>query len=222
MALDPANSVNVDEIYSNFDRKITKVKHQAFRKCSDKKRKESSTVSKLLKKSSDAVSEEEKRETDEMLAAEMIKERYNAIENDIEKIKSSKKSQQHQVFALKKLISGRTDTFQPEAIVDPESKELLVNRNEILQKTLEFSSGILQNNNPVEEFREHFEVMKQNHIQRMKKEDDEDDPVNILSREDFDKEIKSLQSKGKHIYKDFLKAGEGFKTYMKPFLKNGI
>ena len=113
-----------------------------------------------MKKASQSTIEEEKREAEELVGREMMKEKLEAIERDIEKVKKNNKTHQNQVFALKKLVSGGPANFQPEAIMDPKSKELLVNKNEILQATLEFSSGILQNNNPVEEFVDHFEALR--------------------------------------------------------------
>ena len=141
-----------------------------------------------------------------------MEEKYDKIEKELEKIKHNSKSNQHQVFALRKMISGGSVDNQPEAIFDPTSKELLVDKVEILEATIKFASGTLQNNPPEEDFAEHFEEMKRRHAMRMISDSDEEEESNELTREDFDKELLSLKSKGKKVYNDVLKAGNGLKS----------
>ena len=96
----------------------------------------------------------------------------------------------------------------------------MINKDEILRKTLQFTSCILQNNNPVDEFKANHEASKLVHALRMKKDMRVEQDEEVLTREDFEKELLSLKSKGKRIYNDVLKAGEGFKTDVFEFLNH--
>ena len=121
------NGKDVNEVYEKFEKKITKVKHQAFGKCTKINIKTNSKVALLMKEQAKLTDVEEKKTMNELIAKEMINEKLEGIERDLERIKSQSKSHQHQIFNLRKHISGQ-DNFLPEAIIDLNSKELCIDK----------------------------------------------------------------------------------------------
>ena len=207
---------NVDQLAQKFETKLTKIKHKAFGKCSDGRKKISSKVSNLMESKQKTKSEDLKEKLDEEIGKELIKEKYESVEKQIETIKMKSSNHQAQVFQLRKIITNNKDNSPIEAIIDPDTKETLFEKDEILEKTLQYASGVLQNNHPVDKFKEEFEEMKIRHGIRMDTKEEEDDS---LTEEDFFKEIKALKGKGKNKYKEITEAGKGFQRNVFEFMK---
>ena len=117
------------------------------------------------------------------------------------------------------MISCENRNF--EAIEDPQSSEYIFDKDKILQTTLEYAAGVLQNNNPSAEFEEHFHNMRINHLSHMNNRKEVENEDEDLSEEDFREEIAALKSKGNVAYKEITEAGEGFqKKVLKVFQNN--
>ena len=174
-------------------------------------------VTNLMKEKEKKTSQEEKERLDHEIGQKLMKEKYELIEKEINKVKENKASHQSQVFQIRRKILNNADKLQVEAIEDPESKCLLIDKNEIKQVTLEYASGTLQNNHPTPKFIDVYDTMRENHeIRRKRKGNSTDD---ILSKEDFMKEVKSFKEKGKSKYKEITEAGEGFVNSVFEFFK---
>ena len=216
------SSSDVNKMEEKFERKVNRIKFNAFGKVTKKSNKFLSNIPELVKKRSSAESNDDKKELEHKIGTEFIKEKYDEIERQINRIKESAKTHQSQVFKLRNILSNKENTKEIEAIVNPKTKKLIVDKEEILQATKEYASCVLQNNRPVEKYEQFYNVISKCHDIRMKRQsnsNDEDDAVEELSRDDFDKEIKSLRSKGKARYKDITEAGEGFKEDVYRFMK---
>ena len=71
------------------------------------------------------------------------KEKLQMIQNQIETIQTIHNSHQSQTFKLRRMLTNRGDSDQVEAIIDPKSKELILDKEEILRTILEHASCIL-------------------------------------------------------------------------------
>ena len=119
------------------------------------------------------------------------------------------------MFHLRRKICNNAGNSEIQAIVDPDTNELMFDKTEILKKTLQYASKTLQNNHPDKDFEKHFEAMKTCHEIRMKVKNTEENPEDDFTKEDFNREIKSLKDK----YKELTEAGEGFKQDVYKFMK---
>ena len=210
-------SSNVDEISSKIEKKLTKAKHKAFGKCSSGQQVVDKKISNLLRERGIMKSDREKAEIDNEIGKELTKEKYESVEKQVRSIKEKYNSHSSQVFHLRKMITNRGDKSPIEAIIHPESKELIYDKDEILHETLKYASCVLQNNNPVGEYKDLFDAMKIRHKMRMNKKGENEDEA--LSEEDFRNELKLLKEKGKNKYKEITEAGLGFKKDVFRFMK---
>ena len=123
---------------------------------------------------------------------------------------------QSKAFAMRRIITGSNEKDTPEAVINPKTKELMTDKAEILQVTLEYTSGILQYNPPCEEHKKNIAALKFCHSIRMKrnKEEEEDE---TLTYQEFEKEMDEIRKKGKHNYDDLIKAGNGLKKMFLDF-----
>ena len=169
----------------------------------------------MLEHKSNSNDETEKQRIETEMCTELMNEKYKLIENDLLKVKS----QQTQTFALKRLISGGSNSFHLETKIDPFSKEILVEKPKILQDTLEYTSGILQNNISTGDNYKLMNVLRECHNLRMNNLDAFDAPEEKLSFQDFEKEILSVKQKGKNNYNDLIRSGRGFRYEVFKFLK---
>ena len=177
----------------------------------------SQKVANLMKRRRETTDKEEKEKFDNEIGKQLLKEKYDSVEKQMKRIKANNATYQSQVFKLRNKITNNDENSQIQAIMDPETENLIFDKKKILRTTLEFASGVLQNNHPVPEFEQHFEAMKRCHRIRMStRETDEED---LLSEEDFNKELKALKIKGNKKYKEITDAGEGFKKNVFDFFK---
>ena len=147
---------DVDEVAEKFDKKINKIKFKAFGKCTFKKENVKPKIAKLLREKAAMEDEEKRQEIVEEIAKEMTKEKYEAVERQLEIVKKRSKDHQTQAFKLRRIINDGGKEEQLEAILDHSSKQLLTNKEEILQATVQYAAGILQNNpSDVNFFKDH-------------------------------------------------------------------
>ena len=210
------HSKDVNEIDRKIERKLVKVKHKAFGKCSRKRTNISTKVSELMKQKNESKSTKEKEEFDEEIGRELMKEKFANVEREVNRIKEDNNSHQMQVLKVRKLITNNADKKQIEAIIDPESNELLYNPKDILRATLKYSSCTLQNNPSEDEFVEYFEEMRKAHESRIMKGNNDDD--DSLTEEEFDREINALR-KNNMNYKEIINAGDGLRREVFEFFK---
>ena len=122
-----------------------------------------------MKEMANTNSEEKKKKLNDEIGNEMMIEKYQSIEKQINAIKESTPSHQAQIFCLRKQKTNNGYNGDIEAIVTPFDNKLLFYKEEILKTTLMYASCVLQNNHPAPEFTSHFEDMKRSHDSRMKK-----------------------------------------------------
>ena len=128
-----------------FEKKLIKIKHQSFGKYSGSRVKLNPKTAKLKKSKQMAVTEEEKEEIDDKIGKVLIEEKCENVERQMEFIKSKSKMHQSQVFKVRNMITINSNNKSLDAIVDPKSKEYIIDKDKILQATLEYAAGVLQN-----------------------------------------------------------------------------
>ena len=153
-------------------------------------------IAKLISKKASVIDLSERRKIDEDIGREITKDKYESVENDMNKITKTSKSSQAQVFKLRRMLMEGNESSHPQSIVDPVTKEILVNKDEIKEVTLQFATGILQNNQPDGRNALNLEALRHCHNLRMNESNVFDCPDEELTFEDFQKEIELVKKKG--------------------------
>ena len=114
------------------------------------------------------------------------------------------------VFKMKEIISGRSKgTQEAQAIINPETNELIVFNSGIKKDTLKYCLKTLENNKPEEKVKEL--VVWKEEVQRLRMLDRSRDGDNEVTEEDFFKVLWKFESKRRATYKFVIKAGLKFK-----------
>ena len=94
------------------------------------------------------------------------------------------------------------------AIVDTETKEVIVNQKVIKEKILEYNLNNLKSNEPSEKVKELVRIQSELHDLRMEENNEESFEI---SEQDFEKVVKRFPLKNKRGYDFLVKAGNEFK-----------
>ena len=151
---------------------------------------------------------------------ELIKKRTEHIEKVVAKIKESKQGRAGSIFKMKKEIAGPKKISQEtSAIRDPNTGELLVNKEEIKKATLKYCVENLQNNTPDKDIEDTVKKRKERQLKIMKDKSGEGFEV---SKEEFEIVLSKFASKETKTYDFLLKAGNKYKESMYSLCKRII
>ena len=113
------------------------------------------------------------------------------------------------VFKMKEIVAGPKKSQQePHAVINSETKELVVGTDEIKEVTLKHCINSLKNSIPEEEVRQIVQLVNNVHETRMEEVETEEDDITI---EDFKEVVEKIEKKHKTSYDFLTKTGEGFK-----------
>ena len=129
------------------------------------------------------------------------------IEEEVEKILKSNKGKVGQIFKIAKEMKGSSSN-QAHAIKNPETKELVVDQDEIKDVSLKYCQKVLKRNEPKGEFRKLFEIREELNAERMKEDDGKGDEA---SKEIFDQVLRKFKANNKRNYDFLMKASDEFK-----------
>ena len=146
--------------------------------------------------------------------------KHRKIESAIERIKASKQGRVGNVFMIKKEIAGPKKMPQEAAAIrDPQTGELLVNKDDITKATLMYCVKNLKNNKPEDDVKEKVLNRKNNQIEIMKDKQGETFSVDF---EDFENVLAKFTMKSTKTYDFLLYAGDKYKTAMYKLCKRII
>ena len=97
-------NTDVDDLASKFEKKLTKIKHQAFGKISKIKVAINPKVANIIKERSKADDQVDKEEIDNKIGQLLVKEKYESVKRQVRNIKDNNATHQSQVFKLRNLI----------------------------------------------------------------------------------------------------------------------
>ena len=225
MSLTEAASGKMDKIIENEDLTIevvtekiekieTKIKFQAFGKTKQPtKQKASRRLEAELQAAGGLESEDEKGR---LLEAKQSRE----LEEEINKLKTAKHGTVTNVFKMAEIIGGKKkQKDEAHAIINPETKEVVVATEEIKRLSLEHCVKVLQNNPTKPEAEQWVKIEYELHETMM--EDDTDQDTNI-DKNDFEEVLRKFKKKNKPAYKFLIKAGESFQNSIYKLCKRMI
>ena len=140
---------------------------------------------------------------------ELLKRRSEHIENAIQKIKDSKQGRAGNIFKMRKDIVGPKKCPQEaSSIRDPNTGEILVNKNRIKEATLQYCIKNLKQNIPDDEFKEVVKNRKERQIKIMNDKEGETFEVTF---EEYEKVLTKFARKDTKTYDFILKSGDEYK-----------
>ena len=189
--------IDVEKVMSKIDRIQTKVKFAAFGKTKPQtertKNKEEATT----------------KATDSEDAKELLARQASRIEEHIQKVKKSNAGRVTKIFQMKDIVGGKKKVAQDaQAIIDPDTNELIVSNSEIKKVTLKYCLKTLENNKPEEEVKELIELKEDQH--RLRMEEKGYDEEHQITDEDFFDVLKKFDSKKSATYEFITKSGRQF------------
>ena len=102
--------------------------------------------------------EDDDDETEEVKARLMFEEQGKIVDDELKKINEAKHGKAGQIWAIrKKVIGGKKADSLATAIVDPVTKNLITNKNQIKDTILKYCIETLSNNEPEERFKDEIE-----------------------------------------------------------------
>ena len=129
--------MTIEEVMSKFEKIHNEIKFKAFGKVTIRNKREKVTKQK----------EDVEDETEEAKAMQMFEEQRKIVDEELKKISETKHGKAGKIWAIrKKVIGGKKGDFLATAIVDPVSKKLLTNKNQIKDTILEYCIKTLSNN----------------------------------------------------------------------------
>ena len=196
---------SIEMIMKEFERITSDIKFEAFGKVTlkDKKKVKVKECSKF---------------NDEDVAKDLLKKQTEKAEEELKKLKESKKGRTANVFEIVKSIQGpkKGGTMEAYAITDPATGIVAVAGKEIKRISLEYCRGVLTNNEVEEDCRNEIRLKENMHTERMLvSEKGEFNP----SREIFNRVVKKFKKNDKRNYDFLLKTGEKFKEVVYKFCK---
>ena len=152
-----------------------------------------------------------------------LKELYEDNLNEMDVILNNGitgKSLMNKIYYLKQCITGnKVKSQNPSAICHPETNELIVNKEEIKEVSLQHNLKILKKNSPRECDLEEIENKRDNHNRIMNKNDldcwELDKPI-------FNKVLNKVKESNKNMYKHLNKSGPKYKEAIFLFMKKMI
>ena len=205
------NVESINDVLKKFEKVHTKIKYTSFGKHTIKHSIFNNEMVDLYRKKASTDNAEERAAVDEEIGKCIMNVRANAIEKQVNLVKSSSTSRPSTAFMMRKLICGsKKQQLPPEAIEDVETGEIIVDKDEIKKATLTYCTNVLQKNQ-VNEDNFLVELQKIQVNQRMEVTEEDFEEVDFC-REEFDKQVKLFKDKGKKTYEFIVNAGEGLKN----------
>ena len=128
------------------------------------------------------------------------------MEAEIVKVKAMKQGRATKVFKMREIISGSKKAGkEAHAIIDPETKELVVSNSEIKKVTLNYCVNVLKNNKPAEEVKQLIELKEAVHELRMKDKDNDEEYE--ISDKDFLETVGKFEAKKSKSYEFIVNTG---------------
>ena len=190
------DSKTIDEVIKKVDKIHDKIKYKAFGKTRIKKRVEKS---KQVTEGMEDTDDDPKG----ILARQAKK-----IEEEIQNIKENNSGRVNRVFRMRNVVRGSNKADQEaHAILDTESKEIIVNQETIKEKVLAYNVNNLKNNEPSENVIELVGAISKLHDYRMVEANEDSFEI---SETDFEEVVKKFQLKNKRGYDFLVKSGRGF------------
>ena len=131
------DSLDNEEVLRNVEKIDNKIKFQAFGKCTLKRKESPKSV----------VDKEGYNEAEKAL--ELIEKQNQIIEAEVKKIKEAKIGKVGQIYKISKAIKGN-QTNNAHAIKDPDTKKLIVDKEQIKKVSLNYCKRVLKKNDPEE------------------------------------------------------------------------
>ena len=153
-----------------------------------------------------------------------LQEMYDNEQKELDDLLSNGlkgKGLDNKMYKLRSLINGPKHAKQdPQAINHPVTGELITNREEIKNVSLEHNKKILTKNEILPEDEAEIERQKLAHKEIMESEDKEQWTLNFLT---FIKVLSKIKEKGKNMYKNLNKSGDRYQLavflYMSKLIK---
>ena len=189
--------LSIEETKQIFDKKLDKIKFQAFGKVT------------IENKAGKSLKEKENKETsEEEIAKKLLEEQTAIAEHELNEIDKAKIGKVGKVWEIKKrIMGGKKGAMEATAIINPTTNKLAVSRNEIKQATLQYCVDTLANNEPAN-------IYFEKHIKEKKKK--VEDFLNLkdgdfkATEDTFYRNLAKFKSSRKRNYDFLVKAGEGF------------
>ena len=186
---------SVEEQMKSFEKIHTKILYEAFGK----------TTVRITKKKP---GKHELEVSEEKIAKKILESQSRRVEEEIEEIKSMKHGRATKVFKLRERIQGpKKGCQEPNAILDPESKDLVASPDEIKRVALKYCLNVLKNNDVHPEFVIETSLRDALHDVRMQETGGDAN----MAKENFNKIIKKFEANKKKTYDFIVKAGDNFK-----------
>ena len=192
-----AEGDNSEVMIEKFERLHNKMKYKAFGK----------TKPKTMKAECREIKADE---SEEEQAKCILKKQSDKIEAEIIKVKSLKQGRVNNVFKMREVVVGKKKARQEaHAVVDEETKELVVSNAEIKRVTLDYCMKVLKNNEPAEEFKVFANLKEEVH--RLQMEDKEMKEETDITLEYFFLTLVKFESKKSATYSFIDNAGLKFR-----------
>ena len=154
--------------------------------------------------------EEEKEKIEEKISNKIIQHQLKEYEkklNCLNKLRNEK-GRSAAIFKLKeKIVGGKKVTQEAVTMKDPETGEIIVEREKLKEASVKYVSKLLTNRSPKEEFKNDFELMESLHELRA----NESPTYQVeITDEDFQEFLKQISKKKKEKNQFILKAGESY------------
>jgi hypothetical protein len=151
--------------------------------------------------------------------ADLFEEQERRAAEEIEDIKKAKKGKVGRVWEVrKKVIGGKKAILEATAIVNPKTKKLVVNRNEIKEVTLQYCQDTLANNKPEPEFEQTINDKKEMVKNILNEKDGEFE----ATEDTFNQLVSKFKKSGKRNYDFLTKAGADFQNVVFKFCRRMI
>ena len=193
-----------EEGVQKFDAAATKAKFKAFGKSKPMTRRAENVRLETKLKAVQGLEAEEKVKA-------LLRRQYNSMEEEINKLKEGKFGRVTNIFKMKDIVAGGKKTPQEaHAVLDPETKEIVVDNESIKKATLSHCMNTFRHDQPHEDVKMLVDMVNSVHDKRMLEKDVDEQPLEI-TRDDFDDLVKKLKTKNKRSYDFLVRTGDHFK-----------
>ena len=150
------------------------------------------------------------RTTDDEKAKVLIAKETEQLEAEILKVKATKQGRATKVYQMREVISGtKKSKKEAHAIIDTNTKKLVVANSDIKKVTLEYCLNVLKNNKPAKEVKRMIELKETVHELRMN--DTENDEEYKISDADFFETVEKFEAKKRRSYQFLVNTGIEYK-----------
>ena len=191
-------SKSIEEVVKKFERMHNDIKFEAFGKVT-------------LKDKNNVQEKQQKNKTsEEEEARNLLKKQTEKAEEELIKLKDSKKGRTASIFKIVQAIQGprKGGSMQAYSITDPKSGEVAVSGNEIKRISLEYCREVLTKNEAEGSYKKEIALKGSMHMERMH---DSQESMFKPSRESFKRVLKKFKDNDKRNYDFLVKTGEKFK-----------